>query len=129
MSQENVEIVRRSVEAWNRRDLRTWLASFDSYAELDWSRARGPFKGVYRGHRELAAFSEEFWSTFEDVQLETYGFAEAGSEIVYSNTAHMRGRGSKWWRGAHSCSPSKTGRSLAFGCSRSGQRAAGVAGL
>jgi ketosteroid isomerase-like protein len=92
MSQENVEVVQRNIEAFNRRDLRTWLASFRSDAELDWSRARGPLKGVYRGHGELAAFSEEFWSTFEDVQLETYGFAEAGSEVVYSNTAHLRGR-------------------------------------
>ena len=25
-------------------------------------------------------------------ELEMYGFAEAGSEVVYSNTAHMRGR-------------------------------------
>jgi ketosteroid isomerase-like protein len=34
-----------------------------------------------------------FWSTFEDVQVETYGVAEAGPEVVVSNTAHMRGRG------------------------------------
>jgi ketosteroid isomerase-like protein len=33
-----------------------------------------------------------FWSTFDDVQVELYGLAEAGSEVVYSNTAHMRGR-------------------------------------
>jgi ketosteroid isomerase-like protein len=92
MSQKNVEVVRRSVEAWNRSDLRRWLASFHSDAEIDWSRARGPLKGVYRGHDELEAFWGEFWSTFEDVQLETYGFAESGSEVVYSNTSHSRGR-------------------------------------
>src|SRR4026208_2442045 len=92
MSQENVEVVRRAVEAWNRRDRRAWLALFRSDAELDWSRARGPLKGVYRGHRELEAFSNELWSTFEDARLETYGWAEAGSEIVYSNTVHMPGR-------------------------------------
>jgi ketosteroid isomerase-like protein len=33
-----------------------------------------------------------FWSTCDDVQVELYGLAEAGSEVVYSNTAHMRGR-------------------------------------
>jgi ketosteroid isomerase-like protein len=38
------------------------------------------------------AFSEEFWSTFEDVQIETYGWTESGSEVVCSNTAHIRGR-------------------------------------
>ena len=92
MSQENVEVVWRNQEAWNRRDLRTWLASFRSDAEIDWSRARGPFKGVYRGPREFEAFWDVFWSTFDEVQVETYGLAEAGSEVVYSNTAHVRGR-------------------------------------
>ena len=92
MSQENVEIVRRNQDAWNRCDLRAWMASFRSDAEIDWSRSRGPLKGFYRGHGELKAFWDEFWSIFDDVQVETYGVAEAGSEVVVSNTAHMRGR-------------------------------------
>jgi ketosteroid isomerase-like protein len=92
MSQENVEVVRRGIEAWNRRDLTMWLASFGSDAELDWSRSRGPLKGAYRGHGELETFWNEFWSTFEEVQLETHGLTEAGSEVVVSNTAHLRGR-------------------------------------
>jgi ketosteroid isomerase-like protein len=92
MSEENVEIVRRSIEAWNRRDLTMFLASFGSDAEFDWSRSRAPFKGVYRGHAEIRTFWELFWSTFEDVQLETHGFTEAASDIVVPNTAHMRGR-------------------------------------
>jgi len=92
MLEESVETVRRNIEAWNRRDLTTWLASFHPDAEIDWSRSRGPLKGVYRGHGELEAFWGEFWSTFEDVQLETHGLTEAGSEVVFLNTAHMRGR-------------------------------------
>jgi len=92
MSQENAEVARRHQDAWNRRDLRTWLGFFRSDAEIDWSRARGPFKGVYRGPHEFEAFWDVFWSTFEDVQVETYDFTEAGSEVVYSNTGHLRGR-------------------------------------
>jgi ketosteroid isomerase-like protein len=93
MSQENVEVVRRHTESWNRRNLGAWLALFASDAEIDWSRSQGPFKGVYRGHGELEAFWNVWWSTFEDVQLETtHGFAEAGSEVVYSQTTHIRGR-------------------------------------
>ena len=68
------------------------MASFSPDAVIDWSRSRGPFKGVYRGPRERKAFWDVFWSTFEDVQVETYGFTDAGSEVVVSNTAHMRGR-------------------------------------
>ena len=92
MSQDTVEIVRRSIEAWNGRDLPALMACYQSEAEVDWSRSRSPFKGVYRGRRGLQAFWDVFWSTFEDVQLETHDVTEAGSEVVVWNTAHMRGR-------------------------------------
>ncbi len=92
MSQENVEIVQRHIKTWNRRDLTAWLAPFGPGAEIDWSRARGPLKGVYRGRAELEAFWNELWSTFEDVQNETHGFTDAGSAVVASNTGHFRGR-------------------------------------
>jgi ketosteroid isomerase-like protein len=92
MSQENIGTVQRHFEAWNRRDLKTWLASFHPEAEIDWSRSRGPLKGVYRSHDKREVFWDAFWSTFEDVQLEMHGFTEVGSEVVVPNTAHMRGR-------------------------------------
>ena len=91
MSQENVEVVQRHVEAFNRRDQRTWLALFQSDAEIDWSRARGPFKGVYRGHREHEAFWD-VWLTFDWGETETYNLTEAGSEVVVPNTTTFRGR-------------------------------------
>ena len=92
MSEENVEVVRRSIEVWNRRDQATWLALFPSDGEVDWSRSNSPFKGVYRGDREIEAFWDVFWSTFDDVQIEPHDFMEAGSDVVVWNTAHMRGR-------------------------------------
>ena len=92
MSEENVEVVRRAIEAWNRRDLTGWLASFHPEGELDWSHSRGPLKGVYRGHGKREEFWEEFWSTFETVELETHGFTEASSDVVVPNTARLRGR-------------------------------------
>jgi ketosteroid isomerase-like protein len=92
VSEENVEIVRSSMEAWNRRDLTTWLASLHPDGEIDWSRSRGPLKGVYRGHGELEVFWDAFWSTFEDVHVELHGVTEVGSEVVVPNTAHIRGR-------------------------------------
>jgi ketosteroid isomerase-like protein len=92
MSKESIGTVQRHFEAWNRRDLATWLALFRSDGEIDWSRSRGPLKGVYCGHDELESFWDEFWSTFEDVQVETHSFTEAGSDLVVPNTAHLRGR-------------------------------------
>jgi ketosteroid isomerase-like protein len=92
MSEENVEIVRKAIEAWNRRDVAAARALWRSDAEVDWSRSLGPLKGVYRGRGESQSFQDEFWSTFEEVELEPHGFTDAGSDVVVPNTAHLRGR-------------------------------------
>ena len=92
MSEDTVEIVRRHNEAWNERDLSSLFALWRSDAEIDWSRSRGPLKGVYRGHDGLKTFWGEFWSTFERVEVELSDFRQRGPYIVASNTAHMRGR-------------------------------------
>jgi ketosteroid isomerase-like protein len=68
------------------------LALFRDDAEIDWSRARGPLKGVYRGRGEVETLWNEFYSTFEEANIETYGFTDAGSKVVVSNTTHFRGR-------------------------------------
>src|SRR5829696_3737928 len=92
MSEENVEMVRLGLEAWNRRDLTTWLSSFHPDGEIDWSRSRGPLMGVYRGHDGLRTFWEAWSSTFEQIQIEVQGFTEVDSEVVVPNIAHVRGR-------------------------------------
>jgi ketosteroid isomerase-like protein len=93
MSEENVKIVRKAIEAGNRRDLATGRALWRSDAEVDWSRSQGPLKGVYRGREEIENFLNEFWSTFEKVEIEAQGFTQAGSDVVVPNTTHhLRGR-------------------------------------
>jgi ketosteroid isomerase-like protein len=92
MSQENVEIVRKAIEAPNRRDVAMARALWHTEAEVDWSRSLGPLKGVYRGREEVETFQDEFWSMFEKVELEAHGFMQAGSDVVVPNTAHLRGR-------------------------------------
>ena len=91
MPQENVEIALRNIEAFNRRDLRTWLATLRSDAEIDWSRSRAPHKGVYRGRGGHEAFWD-VWLTFDWGEIETYDVTEAGSEVVVPNTTCFRGR-------------------------------------
>jgi ketosteroid isomerase-like protein len=92
MSEETVEVVRSHLEAWNRRDKAAYVASFRSDAEIDWSRARALYRGVYRGRKQQKAFWDEFWSTFEDSRLQIHNLTEAGSKVVVWNTAHMWGR-------------------------------------
>jgi ketosteroid isomerase-like protein len=92
MSRENVEIVRRSIEEWERRDLQALMACYHSDAEVDWSRSRGPFKGVYRGRRRLEEFWNVLWSTFDEGHVEIHSITDTGSVVVVTNTAHFRGR-------------------------------------
>ena len=47
--------------------------------------------GIYRGQAGIEMFWDEFWSTFEDVQVDFHEFTEVGSEVIVPNTAHMRG--------------------------------------
>jgi len=87
-----VEVVQRHLEAWNQRDKAAYVTSFRPDAEIDWSRARALYRGVYRGREQQKAFWEVFWSTWEDSHLEIHDLTEAGSDVVVGNTVHMRGR-------------------------------------
>ena len=58
MSQENVEMVRRSTDAYNRRDLDGMLETWAQDAVLDWSNAHAFDAGIYRGHGEIRAYTE-----------------------------------------------------------------------
>ena len=66
MSQANVEIVRRAKEAFNRRDLDSFLADADPDVVWDWSRAVGPEQGTRRGREEVARFIDSWWDAFDE---------------------------------------------------------------
>jgi ketosteroid isomerase-like protein len=91
MSQENVEIARASIEAFNAED---WDRVFSDAApdfELDWSRAAGPNRGVY-GLDQARAVLDEFVGVWESAQIEPHEFIEAGEHVVIPWTLHTLGR-------------------------------------
>ena len=53
MSQQNIEVVRRSIEAYNRRDFETLGVLNQPDIEVDWSASQGFQAGVYRGWEEV----------------------------------------------------------------------------
>ena len=92
MSQENVEIVKAKIDAYNRED---WDAMFKDAAlgfELDFSRAIGPWRGVF-GPDQARRVLEEMRETFESARLEPHEFIEAGDLVVVPSTMHGQGRG------------------------------------
>jgi ketosteroid isomerase-like protein len=94
MSQENVEVVRRNTDAYNRRDLDGMLENWAQDAVLDWSNARSFDAGVYRGHGEIRAFMEGFLAAWDDVRIEiVYGPIEVEDGLLIAeNVTYMRGR-------------------------------------
>ena len=92
MSTENVEVVRQSIGAYNRRDFDALRAICDPDVEVDWSTSRGLEAGVYQGVDEVLRFYRNFFETFEKSEIEPFDFIESGNSVVVPNTAHMRGR-------------------------------------
>jgi ketosteroid isomerase-like protein len=59
MSQENVEVFKRGVDAWNREDFDAWIDHLDP--DIEWS-AR---MEVYLGH----AGARQLWQSFKHMRL------------------------------------------------------------
>jgi ketosteroid isomerase-like protein len=96
MSDQNVELVRHSFEAFAGGDFETAFSSFSSDAE--WRTAADePDRRTYRGVAglwEFAAAAAEPWvDRFEDL-MDFEDFIDCGEWVVVPWTATLRGRGS-----------------------------------
>jgi len=94
MSQENVEIVRRSNAAFNRGDVDETLAFFAP--EAVWhSRADEPDTGSYQGREAIREMAQMWREMFAEFRLELDEYIDAGDEyVVVSGRMSGRGRGS-----------------------------------
>jgi len=93
MSQENVELVRRSAEAFSRGDFEGFLESWAPDAVVDWTNSRGLEARVYRGHADIQAFAERFREAFEGFRVELLDLVEvADGVLVAENITYLRGR-------------------------------------
>ena len=92
MSQENVEIVKAVIEAVNRGDLDAAFQDAAPGFELDFSRAVGPWRGVF-GFDQARRVTEEIREIWESARLEPQEFIEAGDLVVVPGTQHVKGRG------------------------------------
>jgi ketosteroid isomerase-like protein len=93
MSQGNLEIVRRSTDAYNRRDLDGFMGHWAPDAVVDWSSSHGFEAGVYRGSEEVREFVKRFLDAFEEIRFELVDPVEVRDGLVLAeNVAYMRGR-------------------------------------
>src|SRR6266480_6574843 len=94
MLRENVEIVRKAVEAWNRRDADMWR----TYAapEIEWMPAcPAAVEGAaYRGYDEVAKGFESVWHTWEEFYFEESEVRDLGESVLWLGRVKMRGASS-----------------------------------
>jgi ketosteroid isomerase-like protein len=91
MSDENVEIVRAAIDAYNRGDRDAALKDATPDFEMDLSRALGPQHGVY-GLEQLQGFWREFDEGWESIQIDPQEFIEIGEHVVVPWTMRTVGR-------------------------------------
>jgi ketosteroid isomerase-like protein len=95
MSQDNVELVRASLEAWNKGDADGWLRP--AHPEIEFSsdvarRVEGA-ETVYRGSAGLRRFWDDFRSVW-DLTIEVSDVRDLGDTVVALGRVRTRGEAS-----------------------------------
>lgn len=95
MSRANVEIVRRQVEAFNRRDPDAMAA--DWHAEGTWEPASvAPVEGrPYVGPDGIRTFLEDYVETWDDFHLDYASFIDLGERVLALGKIEVRHRDSQ----------------------------------
>ena len=91
MSQENVELTRKVLDAFTRRDLGAYLALTDPQIEFTPYEVGVQGGSPYRGHENVRRWWEETFSVIPDVRPEVYEVRDSG-EMTFV-------RGLSWWSG------------------------------
>ncbi len=95
MSRENVEIVRRVLDAANRRDTMGTLDLYDP--ALVWDHTRGPLRElmgggqVYHGHDGLRRWFQEVYEAWDDLEAHIVEMIDGGDLVI--SVIDYRGRG------------------------------------
>ena len=93
MSQENVDLSYRVIDAFNRRDLGAYLALIDPEVEFTpyevWVQGGEP----YRGHAGVRAWWEESFAVFPDLRAEAYEIRDFGDRTVACGRIRGQGAG------------------------------------
>jgi uncharacterized protein len=83
MSQENVEVVRQMLEAFQRGDLERALSATDPDVELRMDDAAILLeRKAWQGREGLSEFIEEFLEPWEDFRIEPRKLIDAGDHVV-----------------------------------------------
>jgi ketosteroid isomerase-like protein len=92
MSQENVDTVRRSLDAYAARDVESMLSFVDPNGELYSAIIGGAEGRVYRGHAGFRSWFAETQVAFEELRTELTEFRDLGDRVLGFGRVRARGR-------------------------------------
>jgi ketosteroid isomerase-like protein len=92
MSQENVEVVRASWEAWKRGDMDALFEFYDPAVEWDMTHSQVPDMGVFHGHDGIREFFRDWRDFFAEYYAEPEEFIDAGDNVLVRVRQGGRGR-------------------------------------
>jgi ketosteroid isomerase-like protein len=83
MSEENLEVVRRAIEAYGREGLDGVLGYYDP--EIEWT-STGDYieRATYRGHDGLRRYLGTMEEEFKDLRIEPVELIDAGEQVISS---------------------------------------------
>ena len=94
MSRENVEVVRRWIEAYNRRDIDGLIDLTAPDMEFRSIFATIESGGVFRGYPGVFEYFKAIDDAYERFELILHELIDAGAAVVFIADAAWRGRGS-----------------------------------
>jgi ketosteroid isomerase-like protein len=95
MSQENVELGLRALDAFDRRDVDAFVALLSPDVVWEENPELPGLREVYRGRAEVREWMVAVLEVFEDLQVEVAEITELGDDRVFSETVlAARGKGS-----------------------------------
>jgi uncharacterized protein len=103
MSQENVELVVRLAEAFERGGLDEFRQYY--HPDIEWHEDPSfPEAGVYRGLEAVEAYNRQFLAEFAEIHYEQEELIDANDSVVANMRIHGRGKASgatfelsAWW--------------------------------
>jgi ketosteroid isomerase-like protein len=94
MSQENVDALRRAIEAATRQDIEALLEELDS--EVEWVSAilvpMGGGARVARGHEGVGDMFRDFYDVFGEIEVEFSEFRDLGDRVLATGSIRIRGK-------------------------------------
>jgi ketosteroid isomerase-like protein len=94
MSQENVELARKLVDAYSRGDLEQTLEHVASEGEFHPSGLFVDTEDVYRGREGWSEFWHRFRAAWETITISVDRIEDLGERVLVLGTFHGKGHGS-----------------------------------